>query len=72
MTSESRKQRFKRIATKRTNDIIDKIRILSNCSNKSAYEYTNDEIDKIFSEIGRHLKQARAKFTTDEEGPFEL
>ena len=45
---ENRAERFKRIATKRTVDIIDKIRILGNTSNKSTYEYTEADVTKIF------------------------
>lgn len=60
---ETRTQRFKRIATKRTNDIIRRIRILGNCSNRSAYDYTEQEIDKIFTAIGKELKTANARFT---------
>jgi len=60
---ETRAQRFKRIATKRTNDIIRRIRTLGNCSNRSAYDYTEQDINKIFSAIERELKQVRARFT---------
>ena len=60
---ETRKDRFRRIATKRTNDIIDKIRILGNCSNKSTYEYTEEDIKKIFHTIDRELKNTKAKFS---------
>ena len=46
MKEESRHERFKRIAAKRTNDILEKIRILLNCSNGSD---NKDEVNKIFS-----------------------
>lgn len=59
---ETRHERFKRIAAKRTNDILEKIRILGNCSNKSSYEYTEEEINKIFTEIDKQLKLTKAKF----------
>ena len=41
--TETRNERFKRIAAKRTNGILEKIRILGNCSNKSSYEYAEEE-----------------------------
>ena len=62
MEHESRRERFKRIAAKRTNDILEKIRILGNCSNKSSYDYTEEEINKIFTEIDKQLKLTKAKF----------
>ena len=45
---ETRNERFKRIAAKRTNDILEKIENTGNCSNKSSYEYTEEEVNKIF------------------------
>ena len=62
MKEESRHERFKRIAAKRTNDILEKVRILRNCSNKSSYEYKEEEVNKIFSEIDKQLKLTKAKF----------
>jgi hypothetical protein len=73
MDKETRNNRFKRVASKRVNDIIEKIRILSNCSNKSTYEYTEEEINKIFSEIDKYLKLTKAKFLSGKrERRFEL
>lgn len=72
MEQESRHERFKRVAAKRTNDILEKIRILSNCSNKSSYEYTEEEINRIFSEIEKKLKLTKAKFLTGKRERFKL
>ncbi len=69
---ETRHERFKRIASKRTNDILEKIRILGNCSNKSSYEYTEEEINKIVSEIDKHLKLTKAKFLVGKRERFKL
>jgi len=60
--NETRSERFQRVATKRTNDILNKIRILGNCANKSGYSYTPEEINKIFNTIERAVKEARGKF----------
>jgi len=69
---ETRHERFKRVASKRTNDILEKIRILGNCANKSSYEYTEDEVNKIFSEIEKHLKLTKAKFVAGKRERFRL
>ena len=58
-----REDRFKRIATKRTNDIMNRIRILGNCSNKSTYEYSEAEISKIFRALDNELRETKKKFT---------
>jgi len=69
---ETKHERFKRIAAKRTNDILEKIRILGNCSNKSSYEYGEDEVNKIFSEIDKRLKLTKAKFSSRKKEWFIL
>jgi len=72
MDKETRHERFRRVASKRTNEILEKIRILGNCSNKSSYEYTEEEVNKIFSEIDKKLKLTKAKFLAGKRGRFKL
>jgi hypothetical protein len=72
MEQETRHERFKRIAAKRTNEILEKIRILGNCSNKSSYDYTEEEVNKIFSEIDKQLKLTKAKFLGGKRERFKL
>ncbi len=73
VNKESRHDRFKRVAAKRVNDILEKIRILGNCSNKSSYEFTEEEVSKIFSEIDKQLKVIKVKFLAGKtERRFEL
>ena len=72
VSQETRPQRFKRIATKRTNDIIRRIRILGNCSNRSVYDYTEEEVNKIFAAIGKELKTANARFSFGRRTEFKL
>lgn len=62
-TEENRDDRFKRVAAKRTNDIIHKIRLLGNCSNRSSYNYDEQQVNRIFSAIEQELKAAKARFT---------
>ncbi len=69
---ETRGHRFKRIAAKRTNDIIRRIRILGNCSNRSAYDYTEEEVTKIFNAINKEVKSANARFSFGRRTEFKL
>ncbi|MBI4710533.1 MAG: hypothetical protein HY806_07640 [Nitrospirae bacterium] len=71
-TEETRHERFKRVASKRTNEILEKIRILGNCSNKSSYEYAEDEVNKIFSEIDKQLRLIKARFSAGKRERFRL
>ncbi len=59
---ENRNQRFKRIASKRTEVILRYLYLLGNCSNKSTYSYTEEEIRKIFNAIDEQLRVTKAKF----------
>lgn len=64
--SETKKERFRRIAEKRTNVIIDTIRLLGNCSNKNNYDYSDEQVKQIFSAIDSELKSAKMKFEKKE------
>ena len=66
---ESKRDRFVRIAESRTNRILDQLKLLGNCSNKHNYDYTDDDIKKIFSAIEREVKSAKERFSgKDAEG----
>ncbi|OGH16355.1 MAG: hypothetical protein A3C22_00675 [Candidatus Levybacteria bacterium RIFCSPHIGHO2_02_FULL_37_10] len=69
---ESRNEKFKRIATRRTNNILNQIRLLGNLSNKSTYEYSEEEVNKIFSAIESLLKIAKVKFHSHRRKEFKL
>ena len=61
-TEQEKIDRFKKIATNRTNKILKDIQLLGNCSNKSNYEYTDEDVKKIFSSIDEELKAVKVKF----------
>ncbi|MBW9151459.1 hypothetical protein KTC97_15075 [Clostridium estertheticum] len=60
--SEVKKERFKKIAEQRTNKLIKTLRLLGNCANKSNYDYTDEEVKKIFVAIEKELKATKNKF----------
>ena len=59
---ESKHECFVRIAEARTNKIIDMLRLLGNCSNLTTYEYTKEDVKKIFGAIESELKITKSKF----------
>lgn len=59
---ETKRERFVRIAEARTNKIIDMIRLLGNCSSKASYEYTDEDVKKIFNTLEKELKSSKNKF----------
>jgi len=70
--NETPEERFKRIATLRTNAVLDKIRILGNLSNRKMYSYSEEDLNKIFSTINKRLKETRAKFSSKKQKRFKL
>ena len=71
---ESKRERFVRIVENRTNKIIDMLRLLGNCANKSNYDYTDADVQKIFNTLEKELKAAKIKYTSvgTEEDKFKL
>lgn len=69
---ETKREAFVRLASKRTEAVIDRVRVLSNCANPYAYEYTDEDVRKIFSAIEKELRAARAKFQAREQKSFSL
>ena len=59
---ESKEERFKRIASRRTQEILSKLRLLSNCSERGNYSYSEEQVRKIFSTIENSLKETKMKF----------
>lgn len=60
--SEAKREAFVRLAEKRTNAVIEKLRILSNCANPYAYNYSEQDIKRIFDAIDEEVKAVKAKF----------
>lgn len=70
--NEHSRDRFRRLATLRTNIVLKRLRVLGNCSNRNIYEYDEADIDKIFSEIDRKVKEVKAKFHFPKKKDFKL
>ena len=63
--NNTKQENFKRIATNRVNKIIDLISKLQNLSNSSFYEYTDEQINQIFSTIQKELDKQKQEFKKD-------
>lgn len=69
---EIKRERFKRLGTQRTKLVLQRLKVLGNCSNRSAYEYTEEDINKIFSEVDRQVRETKAKFHFPKTREFKL
>ncbi len=68
----SKREAFLRLAEKRTNAVLGKIRVLGNCSNPYAYEYNEEDLRKIFAAIEQELRTTKAKFQNHRKPDFKL
>ena len=62
MSNERKRERFVRIAEARTNKILEMMRLLGNCSSKANYEYSDEDIKKIFGALEKEIKNTKNRF----------
>jgi hypothetical protein len=62
-----RRAAFKRLAEKRTNAVLQRIRVLAHCSNRYVYEYSQTDVEQIFGAIDEELERARMRFSGKRE-----
>lgn len=66
MTDEKR-EKFERLAEKRTIAVLKKLDILANCANRNRYEYDEEDIEKIFKSIRKKVRETQSEFKFEEE-----
>lgn len=72
---EERRAKFVRLANKRVNRAIKAIQLVGNLSNRSNYDYTEDDVGKIFSALNAEMKATKKRFESagmDREDQFKL
>jgi hypothetical protein len=57
-----RRGRFEKVAARRVQKIIDFLDSLSNCANRSNYDYTEDDVKKMFKAIRDKVSQSESSF----------
>ena len=70
--NETPEQRFLRVAAARTNAVLDKLRLLGNCSNRRIYKYTVKDVDRVFNAINKEMKETKLRFNTKKRDNFKL
>lgn len=59
---ETKEDRFRRVAEARVNKTIKMIRLLGNCSETNVYEYSEEQVEQIFSTLQTELDMARQRY----------
>jgi hypothetical protein len=71
----NRRTKFVELAEARVNKTLKNLQLIGNLSNRSAYEYSDADVRKIFASLQHGLDGAKARFTrtrTNPEGEFRL
>lgn len=66
MSTDAKSDKFKRFGTLRTQKVLKAIEVLSCLSNRSYYEYTEEQVNYIFNAINKALLEAKEHFTAKE------
>jgi hypothetical protein len=74
MTENIKRERFIRIVESRVNKILISLDNLGKCSNKRNYEYSENDVRKIFKEIDHKVKETKLQFQggAKTKGQFKL
>jgi hypothetical protein len=67
MNKEEKKKNFEMLAEKRVSEIIKRLQILGNLSNKSNYHYNQEHVDQIFKALDKEFKNLKIKFSENKE-----
>jgi methyl-accepting chemotaxis protein len=55
-------EKFKKLANKRVNNALKSIGLIGNLSNRSNYDYTDQEVGKIFKALEEEVQNCRQRF----------
>ncbi len=66
MAENAKRERFTKVASNRVQNVLHYLDLLKNCANKSNYEYTQEDVDKMFNEIGRALRDVKAVYANEQ------
>ena len=72
MKNETKEQRFKRVAEKRVQNVINSLRSLSQLANNKVYQWNNDQLEKIRKAIEKEIDNCKKSFKDPSSILFRL
>ena len=60
-----KKERFKSVASRRVQKVLDDLESLSKCANKGTYEYTDEDVRKMMNAINNQVSLLKASFSAN-------
>lgn len=71
--ASAKRERFKKKAELRTEGVLRKLRVLEHCANPRLYEYSKEDLDKVFDAINQQIRDTRLQFNRHlAKKPFTL
>jgi len=67
MRDETKHEKFKRLAKQRGERVLKDLELLGNLSNRNNYEYSDQDVRKLFSAIEDELRISKARFTSNKK-----
>ena len=73
-TREIKRSRYIKIVERRVNQILDNLDSLGKCSNRKNYDYSDEDVKKVFGEIERKIRKVKLLFqeTSKNKKRFKL
>jgi hypothetical protein len=71
----NKREKFVELAEARVNKALKDVQLIGNLSNRSAYEFTESDVRKIFGALQKGLEAAKSKFSKESNpsgGEFRL
>lgn len=63
--SSIKAKRFKSVASRRVQKVLDDLDSLSKCANKSTYEYSEDDVKKMMAAVNNQVALLKASFSAN-------
>jgi hypothetical protein len=68
MTRENDREKFVNLAQARVNKTLKDIQLIGNLSNRSNYDYTDEDVTKIFRVLHEEIALCRKRFDAKKKG----
>lgn len=65
MSESANRTRFTKVASTRVQKVLNYLNLLQNCANRRNYEYDEEDVKQMFSEIDKAVKDAKNVFANE-------
>lgn len=65
MADSAKRVRFTKVASTRVSKILNYLTLLQNCANRNNYEFDADDVEQMFAEISKALKDTKSVYLNE-------